>query len=338
MKIQPHFKSIRYEILKAIENAKEHIQIAVCWFTNEELFSAICNKIENGISVELIILDDYINSQPYGCDFSKFIELGGDLFLSDVERPMHNKYCIIDNKYLINGSYNWTYFAEIKNEENIIVFEDCNTLIDAFRSDFIRLKSITKKVDIYKKLSLLDFSNQKLENKSRNVFSTFNMLSNDLFYKSIETNDQTYYNAAKRITPDNVYFQKKAIELKWENPLKLTSTLCEEIKGNQVSVIFPKGTLIPANSSKNFTTINDYQVEMKITLLRGESDKASLNSTIRYYQLKGIPSLKAGEASIKTEYKITLDGILHITKYIHDTGLVDKRTFDLTTFNLISND
>jgi len=83
--------------------------------------------------------------EGFGCEFSQFISRGGNLNLSEVENPMHNKYCIIDNEILINGSYNWTYYAETKNEENVIIFDNCPDLIAAFTNDFNRLKNITKK-------------------------------------------------------------------------------------------------------------------------------------------------------------------------------------------------
>lgn len=338
MKLSPYFTSIRQNILTALEKAETNISVAVCWFTNEELFNLLCSKLDKGLQVELIILDDYINSNPFGCNFQNFITKGGHLYLSSVANPMHNKYCIIDSKTLINGSYNWTYFAETKNEENIIIFENCNDLISSFQSDFERLKSLTKSIEVYKQKSLLDFERTQNEIKSRNAFSAFNILSNDLFLKAIATNNKTYYEAAKSIVPDNIQFQKKGVELKWDKPIKLKSTLSEAIKDDKISLIFPIDTSIPAETTLNFTTVVDNQKTMSVNLLRGENEQASKNIKLRNYSLEGIPPMKAGEVSIKTEYQISLDGKLHITKYVHDTGLVDKRTFDLKPFNILTNE
>ena len=33
----------------------------------------------------------------------------------------HHKFCVIDSKLLINGSYNWTRQAAVSNQENIVV-------------------------------------------------------------------------------------------------------------------------------------------------------------------------------------------------------------------------
>ena len=133
-------------------------------------------------------------------------------------------------------------------------------------------------------------------------------------------------------------FQKKGVELKWDKPIILKATLSEAVKDDKISLIFPIGTSIPADTTSNYTTTVDNQKSMSVNLLRGESEQASKNIKLKNYSIDGIPPLKAGEVSVKTEYQISLDGKLHITKYIHDTGLVDKKTFDLKPFNIMANE
>lgn len=338
MTLTPYFTEIRLNILKVLEKATKSISVAVCWFTNEELFNLLCKKLDEGLKIELIILDDYINSNPYGCNFQNFIDKGGQLHLSDVKNPMHNKYCIVDNETLINGSYNWTYFAETKNQENIIIFENCKELIHSFETDFNRLKSLSKEVTIYIEKSLLDYENRNKENKSRNVFGAFNFLSNDLFLKAIDTNNKLIYETAKSIVPDNIVFQNKAVELKWEKAFILNETVSEQVKNDKICVIFPLGTSIPAVSTASYTTTSDNQKSMSVNIIRGENELASKNIKLRNYNVNGIPPLKAGEASLRTEYQILLNGDLQIIKYIHNTGLIDKRTFNLNQDNIFKKE
>lgn len=339
MVISSHFTSIRKEILTNIGLAKSHISIAVCWFTNEDLMNALIDRLKYGVKIDLIIVDDYINCNPFALNFSQFIELGGGLYLSSVDKLMHNKYCIIDDTILINGSYNWTYFAEMKNSENIMVIKDNVNLIQAYNANFKSLKLINKQVSTFKTKPLLTADNASNEDRSRNAFSVFNILSNDLFIKSIETNNRDFYDAAKSIAPDNVDIQIKGTELKWELPLKISSTLALKSVNDGVGVAFLKGTSIPCQATIHLATISDNQERMVITLLIGESTSAKNNKTIRFFELKGIPKLKAREAIIKIHLKITANGTLYITSYIHDTGMVDNRIFDIKheDFNLLTN-
>lgn len=50
---------------------------------------------------------------------------------------MHNKYCIIDNKIVIDGSYNWSNSAK-KNEEHIFVVES-ELVANLYKENFKRL-------------------------------------------------------------------------------------------------------------------------------------------------------------------------------------------------------
>ena len=45
-----------------------------------------------------------------------------------------------------NGSYNWTYYAEEKNSENILVIKQERTVIEAFVREFDKLKNMFEKV------------------------------------------------------------------------------------------------------------------------------------------------------------------------------------------------
>ena len=119
--VNTYFNNIRSHILNELEAAEKVIWVAVYWFTNQELFNKLLYKLNQGVKVELIIHNDYINNRDTGLAFQKLIEAGCSFYFSDDDNPMHNKFCIIDQKVLINGSYNWTYYAESKNSENILI-------------------------------------------------------------------------------------------------------------------------------------------------------------------------------------------------------------------------
>lgn len=51
---------------------------------------------------------------------------------------MHHKFVLIDNKLLINGSFNWTRNAITGNQENVVV-TDYPQLVQAFQAEFEKL-------------------------------------------------------------------------------------------------------------------------------------------------------------------------------------------------------
>ena len=136
--------AIQLELFKA----KESIKIAVAWFTNELLLQPLILKLQNGVSVELIINDDEINRNgETSLDFTEFLKAGGVLRWNDSKQLMHEKFCIIDNRIVITGSYNWTNKAEYNSEvENIFYDEEETTL---FYNELYNKLSVRFKKEVY---------------------------------------------------------------------------------------------------------------------------------------------------------------------------------------------
>ena len=117
------FENIEQRILKEIEDAHYAIFVSVAWFTNKKLFNALLEKAKNNCYVSIIIQLDEINSQS-AIDYSQ-IQIGrSECFkISKDAELLHDKFCVIDFKKVITGSYNWTYKAS-HNSENILILND----------------------------------------------------------------------------------------------------------------------------------------------------------------------------------------------------------------------
>lgn len=110
--------------------AKESIKIAVAWFTNELLLQPLILKLQSGVSVELILNDDDINrGGDSSLDFTEFLQAGGVLRWNDSKQLLHEKFCIIDNKIVISGSYNWTNKAEYNSEVETFYYDEEETTL-----------------------------------------------------------------------------------------------------------------------------------------------------------------------------------------------------------------
>lgn len=153
---QPLFKNVKNSILYDLDNARKEIKIAVAWFTNHEFYEKLINKLNEGIQVELVIIDDPINNREGGLDWQRYIKAGGNLYFSHYPKIMHHKFCIIDGGIFYNGSYNWTYSAEKINRENTIRHSDNEGLIKAFENEFEYLKGVNKRCKRVRKHSLED--------------------------------------------------------------------------------------------------------------------------------------------------------------------------------------
>jgi hypothetical protein len=141
MKSQAYFEKIHKQIEIRLQESQTSIRLAVAWFTDQKLFNIICEKAKNGIEVELIIANHEIN-QDSNIDFSQLKKSGGSLYWIGkgykYEVLMHNKFCIIDNRVLITGSYNWTQKAKSNHESITVIEEDDNLILD-FNQEFDKI-------------------------------------------------------------------------------------------------------------------------------------------------------------------------------------------------------
>ena len=146
--VEHHSHKIQNVIQKELFNAKSSIKIVVAWFTNDLLFQPLVLKQKAGVNVEIILNKDEINcSEDNSIDFNELVNAGGIVRWNESKQLMHDKFCIIDGRIVISGSYNWTNKAEY-NEENVSVFKDESDTIAFFEKKYTDL---AKKIGICSK-------------------------------------------------------------------------------------------------------------------------------------------------------------------------------------------
>ncbi|MEP2670420.1 MAG: phospholipase D-like domain-containing protein [Cyclobacteriaceae bacterium] len=129
------YKNIQSKIAESIFGTNESILIAVAWFTNKELLSYLTEKAKNNCIIQLLISNDVINQR---LNFEDFISAGGQLKIFKGERFLHEKFAVFDSKKVLVGSYNWTYGAEYKNHESLLL-TDNEIVIKSYKIRFRNL-------------------------------------------------------------------------------------------------------------------------------------------------------------------------------------------------------
>ncbi|PHI18094.1 hypothetical protein CEQ90_19695 [Lewinellaceae bacterium SD302] len=138
IEVEIHFEEIQSQIIANLREAEFLIWIAVAWFTDRVLAKELHDAYKRGVNVQIIIADNIINTK-YGMklensfDFVKRVSSRGS-----IDYIMHNKFCIIDLKTVIHGSYNWTTKARF-NKETISI-DRGKSIAEDFAREFINLK------------------------------------------------------------------------------------------------------------------------------------------------------------------------------------------------------
>jgi hypothetical protein len=311
--VQAHFHNIRNSIIREIEKANKSLKVAVYWFTNHELFDMLYQKQLNGVQCDLIIHNDYINNRDTGLPFQKFIDAGGKFYFSDEENPMHNKFCIIDNQVLVNGSYNWTYYAESKNRENVLIIKDEKDVVKAFETEFLQLIELVKPLQSITRLT-------KFEVEENNLLRNRDYLAHDIIYQAKASNKPEMVKTAFEIAPQNLGIQKIANDLGLIKKFKLKSSVWVSIVDDGVKVIASKGASIPATFTTIVRTSYDNQTKSVTDIVYGEFNKASANQKLSKMTLDGLPKKPAGKAEVKFTFSVDIDGNMRVEKMSLDTG------------------
>ena len=124
------------EIIKNINQAEAFINIAMYIFTDKEIALPLMKARERGVKVRLYLDKDQVD---YKYSQSRFlVQKGIKTRVSTNNYIMHHKFAIIDNRILLTGSYNWTFSANKRNDENLMVIDDPE-IIEIFQNQFINL-------------------------------------------------------------------------------------------------------------------------------------------------------------------------------------------------------
>lgn len=311
--VHAHFHNIRNSIILEIEKATKSLKVAVYWFTNQELFDLLYQKQLQGIQCDLIIHNDYINNRDTGLPFQKFIDAGGQFYFSDEENPMHNKFCIIDNQVLINGSYNWTYYAESKNKENVLIIKNEMDVVKSFENEFSKLVELLKPLQSIARLT-------KFEVEENNLLRNRDYLAHDIIYQAKASNKPELVKSAFEIAPQNLGIQKIANDLGLIKKAKLKTSIWVGIVNDGVKEIATKGASIPATFTTIVRTSYDDQTKSVTDIVFGEFKKASANTKLAQMTLDGLPQKPAGKAEVKFTFSIDVNGNMIIEKMSLDTG------------------
>lgn len=137
-----HFENLPACLCQHLAQAKKQLRIAVCWFSHRDIFAVLLAQLHAGVKVELLLEYDTQNVRDGGLDFQGFITAGGQLYASREAYLMHHKFVIIDDQWLLTGSFNWTYNS---NAENLLCLNDV-LLAVAFQREFERQKAVAKRI------------------------------------------------------------------------------------------------------------------------------------------------------------------------------------------------
>ena len=134
---------------KAILAAEDEIFIQAYVFTSRPIALALIRAHTKGVLIKVLV--DRSQLTYKGSQIKRLIKKGIPVWVDEVEGIAHNKVLILDDRYIVTGSYNWTAAAEGRNAENLILI-DHKATNDAYRANW------EERLQNAREVSLLDCS------------------------------------------------------------------------------------------------------------------------------------------------------------------------------------
>ena len=303
---------IKQRIIYEINNATQSIYLAMAYFTDRDIAMAIVGAKNKNVLVDIILSSNVQN------DTVKLILKGAYIIVhafetGDARGIMHHKFCLIDNKITINGSYNYSINASNNNVENIHVSDDTSTYSQFF-SEFERLKyNIDNQIAVNTTVSIPEIKSEPI--KALNIIDTFSQQLHNLLYSSAQINTEEYkrqgYETSKKCQGSIDIFRTEYSNI--EEEIKAFTT--NESLSNKKSIL----TSNISNAFESIKTNLHLEKQEKITVAKkdNELEKRQTTDTISgIQQEKSI--LESGNQNTGEK------GLLQINKEIEKNKLERK--------------
>lgn len=93
-------------------------------FTSWRLARALMKKRREGVPVRILLDAAQADAEFVAELREQGLEVRRVVFESPDPPRFHHKYCVLDDKIVVTGSYNWTFRGDTSNHENLVVLRD----------------------------------------------------------------------------------------------------------------------------------------------------------------------------------------------------------------------
>lgn len=131
-----HQDSSLRKLLQYLDSTRKSLDLCLFLITCHEFADLALRCQARGVKVRLIV--DQSNVSVSGSQVGKLRKAGVFVRSRKQHFLMHHKFGLIDNRLLINGSFNWTRQAIMGNNENVVISND-PMMVNKFLEEFEKL-------------------------------------------------------------------------------------------------------------------------------------------------------------------------------------------------------
>ncbi len=129
--------ALQERLAAEIRSAGRDVRVAMFHFTSDRLLHALAERRRAGLNV-LVLLDA---AQADDDLVARLRAAKVDVRRAtprDENARFHHKFCVLDGRVVVTGSYNWTVLADTANHENVVILRNEGAARE-YRDEFDRI-------------------------------------------------------------------------------------------------------------------------------------------------------------------------------------------------------
>lgn len=124
------------KVMELIEKAETSIYVVMynmAWYdkypdsSSNKLINLLCRAVKRNVSVNVILnrdSDKKKEEKDTNIEAAKILKRAGvNVMFDPLEQTTHAKLLIIDNRFVVIGSFNWSYYSLEKNNETAVLID-----------------------------------------------------------------------------------------------------------------------------------------------------------------------------------------------------------------------
>jgi phosphatidylserine/phosphatidylglycerophosphate/cardiolipin synthase-like enzyme len=120
-------------LLPLLQQATQSVHLMAFSFTSNDIAAELLRLKAGGVEVKVVL--DKGQSGQRSSQYDDLLAQDVDIRRDGNPYKLHHKVIIIDQRYVVTGSYNFSQNAESRNDENSVVIDDI-TIADQFEVEF----------------------------------------------------------------------------------------------------------------------------------------------------------------------------------------------------------
>lgn len=137
-------------IVRALDGARQSIHVQAYLLTSRPIAKALLDAQTRGVAVE-VLADSEMLSKGDNSQIPKLAAGGIPVWLETRYASAHNKVILIDARAaqgtLITGSYNYTWSAQARNAENLLILQGNQALLKRYLDNWQRQRDEATKME-----------------------------------------------------------------------------------------------------------------------------------------------------------------------------------------------